>query len=200
MKPVNLNDSLIYGGCLDVSAQESLVEDLRVIAGFAPFRNFKTASGKSIGVKMTSAGDFGWVSDQRGYRYEPLQHDGAPWPPIPESLLAIWSDMTGAVRPPQCCLVNYYGENIRMGLHQDNDEADPSFPVLSISLGDDALFRVGGVHRKDPTRSIWLRSGDVAVLSGPSRLAFHGIDRLRFGSSNLLKNKGRLNVTLRVVD
>ena len=86
-----------------------------------------------------------------------------------------------------------------MGLHQDRDEADFSWPVLSISLGDDALFRIGGQERSDPTQSFWLHSGDVMMLSGPNRLAFHGIDRIKYQSSDLLPNRGRLNVTLRVV-
>ena len=87
-----------------------------------------------------------------------------------------------------------------MGLHQDNDEQDFQFPVVSISLGDDALFRIGGTKRTDKTESVWLSSGDVVVMGGEARLAYHGIDRIRFGTSTLLKNAGRINLTLRVVD
>lgn len=148
---------------------------------------------------MTSAGRCGWVSDRRGYRYEPRHPSGVDWPPIPERVLALWSDVTGLERAPDCCLVNYYDAGARMGLHQDRDESDFSFPVVSVSLGDDALFRVGGVERTDPTESLWLHSGDVAVLDGASRLAFHGIDRVRAGSSTLLGKGGRINLTLRVV-
>jgi len=200
LKPINLNGSLIYPAYLDVEAQESLVEDLRKIASVAPFRQFDTRSGRKIGVRMTSAGDYGWFSDHKGYWYEKKQPDGAAWPEIPLSLLQIWQDLAGVDRAPQCCLVNFYGENVKMGLHQDKDERDFLLPILSISLGDDALFRVGGKNRSDPTGSVWIKSGDIALLTGPSRLAYHGIDKTRFASSSLLKNKGRLNVTLRVVD
>jgi alkylated DNA repair protein (DNA oxidative demethylase) len=148
---------------------------------------------------MTSAGRCGWVSDRRGYRYEPRHPSGVDWPPIPDRILGLWREVTRLGRDPDCCLVNYYDAEARMGLHQDRDEADFSWPVVSVSLGDDALVRVGGTERSDPTASLWLRSGDVAVLEGASRLAFHGIDRVRAGSSTLLERGGRINLTLRVV-
>ncbi len=100
---------------------------------------------------------------------------------------------------PDCCLLNYYGSEARMGLHRDADETDFSWPVVSISLGDSARFRIGGVQRSDPTTSVLLESGDVVVMGGEARLAYHGIDRIRFGSSRLLPSGGRLNMTLRVV-
>jgi alkylated DNA repair protein (DNA oxidative demethylase) len=103
-------------------------------------------------------------------------------------------------RKPDSCLINYYSGAAKMGLHQDRDEASFDWPVVSISLGDDALFRIGGMDRRDPTESFWLSSGDVVVLQGESRLAYHGVDRVRFGSSRLLEGGGRLNLTLRVVD
>jgi alkylated DNA repair protein (DNA oxidative demethylase) len=152
-----------------------------------------------MSVRMTSAGRCGWVSDRGGYRYAERHPSGVAWPPIPARVLAIWREVTGLDREPDCCLVNYYDEGARMGLHQDRDEADFSWPVVSVSLGDDGLFRVGGTERSDATASVWLRSGDVAVLEGPSRLAFHGIDRVRAGSSTLLGKGGRINLTLRVV-
>lgn len=200
LRPINLNNSLIHAGYLSKAEQDSLVADLRKVAMAAPFQRFSTRFGKQIGVQMTSAGDYGWFSDQNGYRYVANQCHGAPWPEIPNALIHLWRNLTSADRDPQCCLINYYGEGVRMGLHQDNDEADFGYPVLSISLGDDALFRVGGSERHDPTQSVWLKSGDVVLLSGSSRLAYHGIDKTRFGSSSLLKKGGRLNVTLRVVD
>ena len=101
-------------------------------------------------------------------------------------------------RAPDSCLLNYYGEGSRMGMHQDKDEADTRWPVVSISLGDEALFRVGGIEKPSPSKSVWLRSGDVVVLEGAARLAWHGIDRVRFRSSELLPDGGRINVTLRV--
>ena len=153
-----------------------------------------------MSVRMTSAGRYGWVSDLRGYRYERRHPSGSEWPAIPECALAIWRDVTSLERMPDCCLINSYDARARLGLHQDRDEAEFSWPVVSISLGDDALFRVGGTERSDATESVWLCSGDVAVLDGEARLAYHGIDRLRPGSSTLLKGGGRINLTLRVVD
>lgn len=195
-----LNGVALYPGWLDRSAQATLAEDLRAVARAAAPFSPETRFGKRLSVRMTSAGRHGWYSDRRGYRYVDTHPSGCPWPPIPDTVLAIWRAITGLGRDPDCCLVNLYRDGARMGLHQDRDEADFSWPVLSISLGDDALFRVGGLARGDPTRSVWLRSGDVAMLCGKSRLAFHGIDRIRPGSSTLLDGGGRINLTLRVVD
>jgi len=91
------------------------------------------------------------------------------------------------------------GQGAKMGLHQDRDEADFSAPVVSLSLGDSCLFRVGGTKRSDPTRSFRLRSGDALVLGGGARLAFHGVDRIEPGTSTLLPEGGRINLTLRRV-
>ena len=198
--PINLNESLVFRGLLNSNAQRTLVEDLRTIATEAPFRQYSTSSGRQIGVKMTSAGEDGWFSDRAGYRYIRSQPDGRAWPKIPDALIGLWRQLVLNKPNPQCCLVNFYSESVRMGLHKDDDEKDFSHPVLSISLGDEALFRVGGKQRSDATQSIWLKSGDVVLLTGDSRLAYHGIDKIRFGSSKLLPKGGRLNVTLRVVD
>ncbi|MGR3712908.1 MAG: alpha-ketoglutarate-dependent dioxygenase AlkB family protein [Shimia sp.] len=190
----------VHKGRLPVEAQESLVADLRAVAQAAPMRSPVTRWGKPMSVKMTSAGRLGWISDRRGYRYEPAHPDGQAWPPIPESVLALWQDVTGLARVPDCCLINYYGEGARMGLHQDKDEGDFDWPVVSISLGDEGLFRMGEVEKGGSTESLWLQSGDVVVMGGPARLAYHGVDRIRFGSSRLLPDGGRINVTLRVVE
>lgn len=189
----------IFKGCLDSSEQAALVSDLRAVAQAAPMRHPVTRWGKQMTVKMTSAGRVGWISDQGGYRYEQRHPDGMGWPPIPKRILELWQNITNLERQPDCCLINFYGEGARMGLHQDNDEGDFSYPVLSVSLGDDGLFRMGGPERGDKTRSIWLSSGDVAVMGGSARLAYHGVDRIRFGSSSLLPDGGRINITLRVV-
>jgi alkylated DNA repair protein (DNA oxidative demethylase) len=196
---VDLKGVRVILGYLDEGEQRAIVEDLRAVVATAPFVRPVTRWGKEMSVRMTSAGRCGWVSDRRGYRYEPRHPSGVAWPPIPARVLALWRDVTGLDREPDCCLVNSYDAGARMGLHQDRDEADFSWPVVSVSLGDDGLFRVGGTERSDPTASHWLRSGDVAVLEGPSRLAFHGIDRVRPGSSTLLETGGRINLTLRVV-
>lgn len=190
----------VWRSFLDRPAQERLVAEVARLARMAPFVRPLTPWGKPMSVEMTSAGRFGWVTDRRGYRYEPTQRDGAPWPPIPESILSVWRDLSGDPRLPDCCLINRYGSASRMGLHQDRDEGDFSHPVLSISLGDDALFRIGGTERRGSTTSVWLHSGDVVLLAGPARLAYHGIDRLRAGSSDLLAPSGRINLTLRVVE
>lgn len=184
---------------LDRIAQEALVADLRDVAAAAPFVAPTTPWGKPMSVRMTSAGRCGWVSDRGGYRYAERHPSGAAWPPIPARVLTIWRDLCASGRDPDCCLVNFYGEGARMGLHRDADEGDFSWPVLSISLGDPATFRIGGLSRTDPTRSVPLESGDVVILGGAARLAYHGIDRIRFGASDLLPQGGRINVTCRVV-
>ena len=195
---LDLNGVKVWPTMLDRASQEALVEDLRGVAGAAPFRQYETPGGRRLSVRMSAAGALGWVTDRAGYRYDPSQPDGRAWPDIPESILDIWRQVAGVGQLPDSCLVNFYGEGARMGMHQDRDEADTSWPVVSISLGDDALFRVGGVDRPAPSKSIWLRSGDVAVLGSAARLAYHGIDRIRFRSSDLLPDGGRINVTLRV--
>ena len=189
----------LFQGFLAPAAQSDLVADLREVIRAAPLFSPVTGGGKPMSVRMTSAGKLGWVSDRRGYRYQDRHPDGAPWPAIPQAVLQIWSRLISADRPPDCCLINFYGEGARMGLHQDRDEADFSWPVLSLSLGDEGLFRVGGVDKGGPTASVWLKSGDVLRMGGTARLAYHGVDRIRFGSSRLLPRGGRINLTLRVV-
>ncbi|GAB5462679.1 alpha-ketoglutarate-dependent dioxygenase AlkB family protein [Hoeflea alexandrii] len=188
-------------GHLDRDEQQSLLEDIRAVVGQAPlYRPEMPRSGKPFSVRMTNCGDLGWVADKASYRYQDRHPvTGAPWPPIPERLLKLWDDLTGYPGPPQACLVNFYHTSARMGLHQDRDESDFSAPVLSISLGDACLFRIGGTERRQPTRSFRLESGDVVILGGESRLAFHGVDRIYPTTSTLLKDGGRINLTLRRV-
>lgn len=189
----------IYKGFLDAEAQDQVLKDVRDIVRAAPLFSPVTPRGKPMSVRMTAAGDFGWISDRQGYRYQRHHPNGQAWPPIPATVMRIWSELSGVTRAPECCLVNFYGEGARMGLHQDKDEAQFQWPVVSVSLGDDGLFRMGGRARGGKTRSIWLQSGDVVVMGGDARLAHHGVDRIRFGSSQLLEKGGRLNLTLRVV-
>jgi alkylated DNA repair protein (DNA oxidative demethylase) len=189
----------LHAGFLDRAAQEALVADLRGVIRAAPLFAPLTAWGRPMSVRMTSAGRFGWYSDRRGYRYIDHHPSGTPWPPIPDRVLAIWRRLCSAEREPDCCLINWYGPDARMGLHQDRDEADFRWPVLSVSLGDDALFRLGNVERGGPTESLWLRSGDVLILTGSARLIHHGVDRIARGTSTLLDRPGRINLTLRVV-
>lgn len=152
-----------------------------------------------MSVRMTSAGRLGWVTDRAGYRYQAQHPNGQAWPPIPHSVLGVWNRIVGSECSPDCCLINFYGADAKMGMHQDKDEEDFTFPVLSISLGDEALFRLGNVTRGGSTDSVWLSSGDVVLMGGDARLAYHGVDRVRFGSSKLLPEAGRINLTLRVV-
>ncbi|RBI77574.1 alpha-ketoglutarate-dependent dioxygenase AlkB [Roseovarius sp. TE539] len=190
----------IFQEYLDRPAQQALLEELREAASQAPLFVPETPRGRRMSVRMTAAGKYGWVSDRRGYRYEPRHPAGGEWPSIPARVLEIWQAVTGLEREPDCCLINHYAEGARMGLHQDRDEADFGWPVLSVSLGDDALFRIGNTERGGRTESVWLKSGDVAVMGGEARLVHHGVDRIRPGSSSLLPNGGRINLTLRVVD
>lgn len=193
-----LNGVVVHHGWLSRAAQEAMLADLRNLAKVAPVRSYETPGGRKMSVRMTAAGEVGWISDASGYRYAETQPDGKRWPDIPDSVLSVWRGVSGVDRPPDSCLVNFYGEGARMGLHQDRDETDLKWPVVSISLGDPGLFRVGKTTRGGPTKSVWLLSGDVAVLDGSARLAYHGIDRIRFGEGDLLRDGGRVNVTLRV--
>jgi len=190
-----------YPGYLDRSAQERLLDDIRAVMRAAPlFTPRMPRTGKPFSVRMTNCGDLGWVSDVAGYRYQAAHPDtGAPWPAMPEAVRRAWDDLAGYPHPPEACLVNVYGPDARMGLHQDRDEMDLEAPVVSLSLGDTGLFRFGGTTRGGRTRSIRLQSGDALVLGGPSRLVFHGIDRLVAGTSTLLPEGGRINLTLRRV-
>ncbi|PQO24723.1 alkylated DNA repair dioxygenase [Rhodobacteraceae bacterium WD3A24] len=197
--PLDLRGAQVWQGFLDAAAQRALLDDIRAIMRAAPPVQPVTPRGRPMSVCMTAAGRFGWISDRGGYRYVETHPAGAPWPAIPPRVRAIWDAVSGCGRAPECCLVNLYGEGARMGLHQDRDEADFGCPVVSVSLGDAGLFRVGNTTRGGPTESIWLHSGDVVVLGGRARLAHHGVDRIRFKSSQLLEEGGRINLTLRVV-
>jgi DNA oxidative demethylase len=194
-----VRDVAIWQGFLSPEAQAAMVAELRAVVAEAPLRVMTTRTGREMSVRMTAAGRFGWVSDRNGYRYEGAQADGRPWPAIPSSVMAVWDAVSGCDRAPECCLVNLYRESAKMGLHQDRDEVDFACPVVSISLGDEGLFRIGHVPRGGDTASLWLKSGDVLVMGGAARLVHHGVDRIRPGSSTLLDGGGRINLTLRVV-
>lgn len=181
--------------------QRDIVARLRGLARGAPlFQPVMPRTGRPFSVRMTNLGELGWVSDRKGYRYQATHPvTGRPWPAIPAVLLELWQNVSGYPLPPQACLVNYYDASARMGLHQDRDEQDFSAPVVSVSLGDTAVFRIGGLDRKASTKSIKLKSGDVIVMGGEARLCFHGIDRIVPGTSSLLQGGGRINITLRRV-
>jgi alkylated DNA repair protein (DNA oxidative demethylase) len=187
------------------TVQEKLLADVLAGVAQAPFyRPEMPGTGKPFSVEETNFGPLGWVSDRKGYRYQ-AEHPvtGKPWPAIPASLEALWREIAQASpdmeSDAQCCLVNLYRAGARMSLHQDKDEAALAAPVVSVSLGDEAVFRIGGVQKGGPTKSVRLASGDVVMFGGPARLAYHGIDRILPGTSTLIPGGGRINLTLRRV-
>jgi DNA oxidative demethylase len=198
---------LHLAGHLSAVAQRALVADITQVIAAAPlYTPAMPRSGRPMSVRMTNCGSQGWVTDKaRGYRYQELHPEThAPWPAMPSALLDLWSTIGRYAAPPEACLVNFYDSSAKLGLHQDMDEDDKIAPVVSVSLGDDAWFRVGGVKRSDPTERLRLRSGDVVVLGGAARMAFHGVDRTIAGTSDLLAEGGfpaggRINLTLRRV-
>ena len=188
---------------LDVSAQKALVETIRSIVEQAPlYRPEMPNNGKPFSVRMTNCGQLGWVSDQKGgYRYQATHtKTNKAWPAIPQELLKIWDETSGIEHQPEACLINFYDQSARMGLHQDKDEATFDAPVVSLSLGDTCLFRVGQTTRGGQTKSFKLNSGDIVVLAGESRLVYHGVDKIYPDTSPLLKKGGRINLTLRRVN
>ena len=197
-----MNGLRILPGYFDQAQQEVLLSLLRDAVADAPlFIPEMPKTGKPFSVRMTNLGELGWVSDKaKGYRYQATHPvTGQPWPRMPEMLLTLWSDIANYPHPPEACLVNFYTAQAKMGLHQDRDEQDFAAPVVSISLGDQALFRWGGTTRGGKTQSVKLSSGDVLVMGGEARLCFHGIDRVYAGTSTLLKDGGRINLTMRRV-
>ena len=200
---LEISDGLrLYKAWFEPEAQHALLAELRNAVAEAPlFTPEMPKTGKPFSVRMTNMGTLGWVTDkQGGYRYQALHPvTGQPWPAMPESLLKLWAEVSDYDGNPEACLVNFYNTSAKMGLHQDRDEKDFSAPVVSISLGDTALFRWGGTTRGGKTQSVKLESGDVLVMGGKSRLAFHGIDRIYEGTSTLLKDGGRINLTMRRV-
>ncbi len=182
--------------------QEALVQELRAALQIAPlFRPCMPRTGKPFSVRMSNFGVLGWVSDRDGgYRYESVHPaTGAPWPAIPPLALRAWREAGRYPHDPEACLLNFYESSARMGLHQDKDEAALDAPVVSISLGDSCLFRIGGENRAGGTRSFKLHSGDVLIIGGASRMAFHGVDRILPATSTLLPDGGRINLTMRRV-
>lgn len=187
----------LWPRALSAEAQAGLVAEVMTALDTAPLYQPMTPGGRPFSVSMSNLGPLGWVSDRAGYRYQPAHPEtGRPWPPIPPLLMELWTRLTGWPESPDACLVNLYRGPAKMGLHQDRDEADLGAPVLSVSLGDTAVFRIGPAAG-GPTRTIRLTSGDVCALTGPARLARHGIDRVLEGSSRLIPDGGRINLTLR---
>ncbi len=180
-----------------------LVEEVTRIAQAAPFRFLVTPGGYTMSVAMTNCGRVGWVSDRRGYRYDPVDPDtGAAWPPLPAAFqdLAVRAAAEGgfANYDPDACLINRYVAGAKLGLHQDKDEKDAWSPIVAVSLGLPAVFLWGGKSRSDPQRRLRVESGDVAVWGGPARFVYHGVAPLKDGE-HPLTGACRINLTFRKV-
>ena len=189
-------------GYLDPPLQRELVDAILDVVAAAPlYGPTMPRTGKPFSVRMTNCGPLGWVSDKTGgYRYQATHPvTGRPWPAMPKVLLDIWVDVARYPVPPEACLVNLYATTAKMGSHRDEDEQDTAAPVVSISLGDHATFHIGSLQRAGPKQRLVLKSGDVVVLGGAARMAYHGVDRIHPGTSSLLPEGGRLNLTLRRV-
>ena len=199
--PTGQSGCFFYPGAFDRDQQKSLVETIRCVLQAAPlYRPVMPRTGKPFSVRMSNCGTLGWVSDKDGYRYQSTHPvTGEPWLAIPAALKELWAVVAPDCPEPEACLINWYAPDAKMGMHQDRDEKTFDAPVVSVSLGDDALFKLGGTQRGGPTESIRLTSGDVLVMGGESRLCFHGITRLYPGTSTLLDAPGRINLTLRRV-
>ena len=182
-------------------SQAELLAVLREAVAVSPlFMPVMPRTATPFSVRMTNLGSLGWVSDVKGYRYQPYHPTtNQPWPPMPQVLLDLWHQVANYANDPEACLINFYNTEAKMGLHQDRDEKDFNAPVVSVSLGDTGVFRIGNTTKGGKTQSIKLASGDVLVMGGASRLRFHGIDRIIPGTSTLLKDGGRINLTLRRV-
>ena len=200
---------LVPAAYLDVAGQAALLEQIAgVLAAAPPYRPRMPRTGQPLSVRMTNAGPLGWVPTRAGYGYQATHPEtGRTWPPIPPLALKAWERFADYPHPPEACLINLYDPGARMGLHQDFDEEDVAAPVVSLSLGDEAVYRLGNAERRGaPTRSFRLRSGDAFTLGGEARLAYHGVDRVVPGTApmlpgfrDLMPEGGRINLTLRRV-
>ena len=178
----------------------ALLAALDAVAGAAPFRHMVTPGGFTMSVAMTNCGSVGWVSDRRGYRYDPADPEtGQPWPAMPALFRDLARRAASAARfefEPDCCLVNRYEPGTKLSLHQDKDEHDFTAPIVSVSLGLPAVFLWGGLKRSDRPRRIRLESGDVVVWGGPARLTYHGVTPLADGE-HPATGRARINLTFR---
>jgi alkylated DNA repair protein (DNA oxidative demethylase) len=198
---------VLHRGYLDRVAQQDLALEIAEVIARAPLYSCAMPrTGAPMSVRMTNCGDLGWLSDKEGgYRYVPCHPvTDEAWPAIPKALLLAWERLAGYPEPPEACLINVYDAKARMGVHQDRDEKDFTAPVVSLSLGADCRFRVGGTRRSGKTTSLVLSSGDALVLGGPARLCFHGVDRvfptlLAPLAPSLPAGAARVNLTLRRV-
>lgn len=183
------------------AAAPALMSAVADIAGHAPFRHMVTPGGYSMSVAMTCSGPLGWVTDAGGYRYQACDPEtGQPWPAMPDSFGQLAQQAAAAAGfpgfVPDACLVNRYQPGAKMGLHQDKDETDMSWPIVSVSLGLPVVFQFGGPKRSDRPQRIVLEHGDVAVWGGSARLNYHGVLTLKAGE-HPLTGGFRYNLTFR---
>ena len=202
---MHLPDGFLYKPeYFDRDQQVALIDAVSEAArGDGPFfQSTMPRTGQPMSVVGSNFGPLGWVSDKDGgYRYEDVHpKTKKPWPQLPDILLQTWFALTGYASPPEACLINWYREGSKMGMHVDRDEHDVNAPVVSVSLGDPARFRIGGLVRGGKTMSMKINSGDVVVLAGDARQCYHGVDKIYYGGSTLVPKGGRINLTMRRVN
>lgn len=199
---VELSDGAFWLRGHAVELAPRLFEDVGRVLRSAPLRRMITPGGQPMSVSMTNCGEFGWVSDSRGYRYTTSDPStGKPWPAMPSSFRALAEQAAAAAGfehfDPDACLINRYEEGARLGMHQDRDEHDLTQPIVSVSLGVPAVFQFGGQKRTDRPVRLPLQHGDVVVWGGPSRLAYHGVMPLKGAAEHPLTGPYRFNLTFR---
>lgn len=196
-----LQEGAVVLGRFLIREGEEILKTIHRITAESPFRKMVTPGGYLMSVSMTNCGQAGWVTDRRGYRYDPVDPlSGKPWPPIPPLFAEIATRAANAAGyskfKPDACLINRYEPGAKLSLHQDKDEKDFTQPIVSVSLGLNATFLWGGKHRNDKVRRIRVEHGDVVVWGGEARLIYHGIDPLTAGNHPLL-GECRINLTFR---
>jgi DNA oxidative demethylase len=190
---------------LSLDEQRSLVARCRELmegpaGGYIP----TVRGGGKMRVRMMCLGRH-WNPLTYEYTQTRADHDDAPVAPVPDEWIALASAIAanaGFTFRPDICLINFYGPDGRMGLHQDKDESAASLeagrPVVSLSIGDSARFLFGGFKRRDPVETILLESGDAFVFGGASRLRYHGVSRIIPETAPAaLDLAGRFNLTFR---
>jgi DNA oxidative demethylase len=179
----------------------ALLSAIERVTERAAFRIMTTPGGYRMSVAMTNCGAAGWVSDAKGYRYDPFDPTtGRRWPTIPAAfaqLAAEAADRAGfGAFTPDACLINRYEPGARLSLHQDRNERDLKDPIVSVSLGLPAVFLFGGARRAQRPRRVPVAHGDVVVWGGPARLFYHGVMPLKDGEHAVL-GRCRVNLTFR---
>lgn len=192
---------VLRGFALDVADQ--LLTDVEHVISVSPFRNLITPGGLTMSVGMTNCGNFGWVSDRTGYRYDPIDPlSTQPWPAMPNAFTSLATRAAREAGFDDCaaeaCLINQYLPGTKLSLHQDRDEQDLTQPIVSVSLGLPATFMFGGHERSDPTQKYALQHGDVVVWGGVDRLRFHGVAPIKDGAHSRTGRR-RINLTFRRV-